>query len=400
MIARDITTTAQHLWEHYPILTVTGPRQSGKTTLVRHAFAHADYVNLEYPDIRAAIQADPRGFLSRHRPPLIFDEIQHLPVLLSYLQAQVDASGKPGQYILTGSHQPSLQAAVSQSLAGRTGILELLPFSLHELARAGIRKQRDQWLLDGFLPRLYDDGPGPTMLYRDYFRTYVERDVRQLANLRRTTAFETFVRLLAGRIGQLFNAESMANDAGISASTIREWLALLEASYVIFPLHPYYRNFGRRFVKTRKYYFVEPGLAAYLLGLRTPRQVALHPLMGNLFENLVIAELRKARLNAGLEPDMYFLRTSNGVEVDLAIEQGPALDFYEIKAGETFHPDMAANLRKLRALLAVEGRSAVIYSGHPASFADGIPVLDYAALPPFSRTGDSAATTGNSGISS
>ncbi len=384
MIPRDISGKALSLWRQYPVLTITGPRQSGKTTLAKSAFSEAEYINLEALDIREEARNDPRGFLSRHPAPLVLDEIQNAPDLLSYLQVMVDESGKNSQYVLTGSHQPALQSTVSQSLAGRTGMLELLPFSIPELVRAGIRKNRDEWIFHGFLPRLYGetDAPDPTDLFRDYFRTYVERDVRQIANLRRLESFETFIRLLAGRVGQLFNAESLAGDVGVSAVTIREWLAVLEACYLVFPLRPYYRNFGKRFTKAPKIYFTDPGLASHLLGIRDPEQIASHPLVGNLFENLVVCEALKARLNAGRMADLWFLRTSNGVEADLVAENGSSLDLYEVKSSSTYHTDMGANLRRLTTILPVVGRRTVIYAGREAATADGTSVV------PFERTGE------------
>lgn len=378
MIPRDIAATAKKLWGQYPIVTITGPRQSGKTTLARQAFPAAEYVNLEEPDARDEAARDARGFLARHPAPAVFDEIQNAPELVSYLQAEVDRTGGNGRYVLTGSHQPALQAAVSQSLAGRTALLELLPFSIGELAAAGRDVSRDALLFNGFMPRRYDGGPDAPRLYADYFRTYVERDVRALANLRNLRAFERFMRLLAGRTAQLLNVASLAGDAGVSAATAGEWLSLLEASYIVRPLRPYYRNFGKRFVKAPKIYFTETGLACHLMGIKSPDQVAGHPLVGALFENLVVMEACKRRLNRGEEPDLYFLRTSHGVEADLAAENGGRLDLCEIKSGATFHDDMADGLRALARLLPdAVGRTAVIYAGRDTSAAGGIPVLSY-----------------------
>lgn len=373
MIKREMQKVARDLWKSYPVVTVTGPRQSGKTTLVKAEFTECEYVNLEIPDVRAEAFADARGFLSRHPAPVILDEIQNAPELVSYIQAEVDEKGLNSRYVLTGSHQPALQAAVSQSLAGRTGILELLPLSLAELRAAGIEKKRDDWLYDGFMPRLYASRLGPTQLFADYFRTYVERDVRQLANLRNLRAFEGFVRLLAGRVGQILNIDSLASDAGISSSTVREWLSLLEASYVIYIHRPYYRNFGKRFIKAPKIYFTEVGLVCYLLGIRSAEQVAVHPLVGSIFENMVVMDMRKQRLNRGDAGEMFFMRTSHGVEVDVVTENKGKLELTEIKAGSTFHDEMANGLRLIRALLPDEiGGCRVVYSGRVASASDGI----------------------------
>jgi hypothetical protein len=378
MIARLMTNTAKKLWMQYPVVTITGPRQSGKTTLAQNAFPEAEYVNLEIPDIREEARRDARLFIERHAAPAIFDEVQNAPEIVSYIQAEVDRRGQNAQYILTGSHQPALQATVSQSLAGRTALLELLPLSIDELTAAGKRKNRDRWIFEGFMPRSYDSGPEPTRLYADYFRTYVERDIRQLANLRNLRSFETFVRLLAGRTAQILNIASIASDAGVNATTAKEWLALLEASYIIRTLHPYYRNFGKRFIKAPKVYFVETGLAAYLLGIKSAEQVATHPLVGSLFENMVVMDAVKQRLNHGEDDNLYFMRTSHGVEIDLVAENAGKLDLCEIKAGATFHDDMAANIRSIARLMPDEvGERRIIYSGRETFASDGIAVKSF-----------------------
>lgn len=380
MIKREMAKRALELWKKYPVLTLTGPRQSGKTTLAKAVFCKADYVNMEDPENHALASVDMREFLQRHPAPAIFDEVQYVPELLRYVQAEVDKSGTPSQYVLTGSHQPALQSAVTQSLAGRTGILELLPFSLNELKTAKMRRSRDEWIFHGFMPRLYDSALTPTELYRDYFITYVERDVRQLANLRRLGEFEVFIRLLAGRVGQLLNISSLSDDAGVAVNTAKEWLSILEASYVIRLLRPYYRNFGKRFVKSPKIYFTETGLAAYLLGIRESSQVATHPLMGNLFENMVVMEIFKSRLNKGEEPDLYFMRTSNGTEADIVQENCGSLDIYEIKASSTFRAGMAANLEALSSLIDVVGRRKVVYCGRTLNMVDGTQFINFADM--------------------
>lgn len=362
-IPREIESHLLRLSTMYPIVTVTGPRQSGKTTLVRKLFPNFDYINLEIPDVRDEALRDPRGFLLRHPSPAIFDEIQRTPPLLSYLQAIVDEAGAKGMYVLTGSHQPELQALLTQSLAGRTGIAELLPLSIAEWLSTGITKERDQWILDGFMPRLADGALDPTQLYRDYFRTYVERDARQLINLRNIRPFETFIRLLAGRVGQLINLSSLAGDVGVSATTLREWLGVLEASYIIWTLQPYYKNFGKRLTKSSKIYFTETGLAAYLLGLRTPEQVGRDPLLGNLFENMIATEALKTQLNTGRDPDLYFFRDSQGLEVDLLLATGRNLIPIEIKAAHTPHQDLCRSVQRFTTLTQDAQHPTVIYSG-------------------------------------
>ena len=318
------------------------------------------------------------GFLGRHPAPAIFDEVQNAPELVKYLQVMVDEMGGTSHYVLTGSHQPALQEVVSQSLAGRTGLVELLPLSIAELRAAGYSKKRDRWMFEGFMPRLYDSKLTPTQLYADYFKTYVERDVRNLANLRNLRTFETFMRLLAGRVGQLLNMDSLASDVGISSSTVREWLSLLEASYVIYTLRPYFKNFGKRFMKAPKIYFTDVGLLCYLLGINEPAQVATHPQVGNIFENMVVIEMLKNRLNSGKRGDLYYMRTSHGVEIDVVVENAGKLDLTEIKAGSTFHDEMADNLRSIARLLPNEiGALSVVYSGRRASASGGIPVVPY-----------------------
>ena len=378
MIKREMAAKARELWSKYPVLTLTGPRQSGKTTLARSVFPDAEYVNLEDPEMHALALSDMREFLRRHPAPAVFDEVQYVPELLRYVQAAVDEARSPAQYVLTGSHQPALRAAIGESLAGRTGLLELMPLTIGELAAVGVEKSRDEWIFEGFMPRLYDSALLPTELYRDYFRTYVERDVRQLANLRRLAAFETFVRLLAGRVGQVLNVNALSDDAGVSVPTVKEWLSVMEMSYVIYVMRPYYRNFGKRFIKSPKVYFTETGLASYLLGIRSPEQVANHPLMGNLFENMAVMEILKRRLNRGDEPDMYFMRTSSGLEADIVVENGGRLDLYEVKASSTFRPDITANLRRMAEFIPDVGRLALVYSGRASGIQDGVDTVNFA----------------------
>ena len=379
MIRREMKSLATKLWRQYPVVTITGPRQSGKTTLARAAFPKCEYVNLESPDVRMQIRADARGFFARHPAPVIFDEIQNAPELVSYIQVEVDERHANSMYVLTGSHQPALRAAISQSLAGRTALLQLLPLSIGELSGAGMEISRDQLIFNGFMPRLYDSGIEPTQLYSDYFQTYIERDVRQLINLRNLREFELFVRLLAGRVGQLLNRDSLASDVGVSSQTIAEWLSVLEASYVIYTLRPYYRNVGKRLVKSPKIYFTDVGLAAYLIGLTSVDQVATHPLVGNLFENMVVMDALKARTNRGRGTDLYFMRDYRGLETDLVVENGVKLDLYEIKSAMSFNPSFADSLVKLRQSIDCIGRTKVVYSGDKASLGE-VEFVNFASL--------------------
>ena len=378
MIPRKIESQVRRLAGMYPVVTITGPRQSGKTTLARALFPDHKYVSLENFDVRETAQSDPRGFLKSFPAPVIFDEIQRVPELLSYIQTIVDEDQSPGQYILTGSHQPLLGQSVAQSLAGRTGIIQLLPLSISELGSANIVLSRDEYLYRGFMPRLYSSTVDAENLYRDYFATYVEKDLRLLLNIKDMHAFETFVKLLAGRVGQLINLSSLGDDVGVSAQTISQWLSVLEASFIIFRLPCYYENFGKRLVKSQKLYFSEPGLVAWLLGITSPEQVARDPLFGGIFENMVIAEVLKQRLNCGERPEFYFFRDSQGLEVDLIFRAGhDRLIPVEIKGGSTWNKDFGKNLLKLRKLSPKFSGGYVIYSGDLTPEIDGIKYLNF-----------------------
>ena len=364
MIRRSIEPQLQRLAAQFPIITITGPRQSGKTTLAQHYFKDYDYVNLEDPEVRAYAAEDPKGFLTDHPAPLIIDEVQRVPSLLSYIQVISDRDRKMGQYVLTGSHQPKLKAEISQSLAGRTGILQLLPLSIAELAETNCSLDRDELMYRGFLPKLYAmPGADAELEYSNYFATYVERDVRLLINLQHQHEFEVFVRLLAGRVGQLLNLNSLADDIGISTKTLNEWLNILEASYIVFRLPPYFENFGKRLVKTPKIYFTEPGLAAWLIGIKSADMVKRDPLVGNLFENMIVIEALKARLNAGNAPDMYFFRDQRGFEIDMLLAAERKLYPYEIKSARTWSSDFATNLKSFSERDEKIEKGTVIYAG-------------------------------------
>lgn len=363
MIKRKIQAELALLAEQYPVVTITGPRQSGKTTLARMQFPEYNYVNLEEPEARQLAERDAKEFLKRYPAPVIIDEIQRLPMLLSYIQVESDRTKAKGAFILTGSHQPTLKAGVAQSLAGRTAILQLLPLSIAELAEAGIVMDRDEYIFKGFMPKLYDEQPDVTRYYRNYYMTYVERDARQLINIRNFAAFETFIKLLAGRVGQLVSLSNLGGVVGVSGTTIAEWLSVLEASHIIFRLPPYHENFGKRQTKSHKLYFTEVGLAAYLLELENPGMVTRDPLLGGLFENMVVVEALKARYNAGKDAGLYFFRDSNGLEVDLLQQANRKLYPLEIKAARTYSGDFAKNIEKFRTLSPNTGAGTVIYSG-------------------------------------
>ena len=363
MIPRSAAAELLASSEAYPVVTVVGPRQSGKTTLVRNLFGTHHYCNLEQPEIRRLAMSDPKSFFRQYKPPIILDEIQRVPELLSWIQVMVDENETCGQFILTGSHQGSLREGISQSLAGRTGVVTLLPFTIGELAVAGFTYPKEAQIFRGFLPRVYSKSLNPYRTYRDYFQTYVERDLRQIANVKDLRSFETFMSLLAGRIGSLLNLSSLGNEVGVTGTTCKEWLSILEASHIVYLLKPYYRNIGKRLVKAPKVYFIETGLAASLLGIETEDQVFRDPLAGNLFENMVIMEALKCLYNAGKNPALTFFRDSNGNEVDLVLEKQREPVPVEIKSAETWSSHFTKSIEYFRKLVPTSRSGFVIYSG-------------------------------------
>ena len=344
MIKRDIEKELIYLSTQYPIVTVTGPRQAGKTTLSKMVFADYNYCNLELPDIRQLAINDPRALFSSFAPPVIIDEVQRVPELLSYIQVMADESNQAGQFILTGSQNINLLEAITQSLAGRTALLTLYPLSIKELFQSGIRLRRDELIFNGFLPRIYKDNLEPHKAYRNYYQTYIERDLRQISNINKLDQYEKFLHLLAGRVGQLVNLNALAGVVGVSSTTLGDWLSILEASFIIFRLKPYYENFGKRIVKSPKLYFTDVGLVAYLLGINEVDQIARDPLLGNLFENMVVLEALKARTNIGVEPNLYFYHDVNQREIDLLYKKRNELIPIEIKAAMTYNKSLHNNL--------------------------------------------------------
>ncbi|OHD70507.1 MAG: AAA family ATPase [Spirochaetes bacterium RBG_13_68_11] len=349
----------------FPIVSVTGPRQSGKTVLVKATFPKKPYVSLEDPDMRELVDADPRGFLQRYRGGLVIDEAQRSPKLFSYLQTITDEYGKPGQFVLTGSQQFGLLSGISQSLAGRVGILQLLPFSIAELRAASVGlPDLDRLLFRGLYPALYDRKLIPQHWYASYVMTYVERDLRQLLNVRELATFQRFLRMCAARVGQLLNLSSLAIDCGITHNTARNWLSVLEASYLVYLLQPHFRNFGKRLVKTPKLYFYDPGLAAWLLNIQNPDHLSVHPQRGGLFECLVAGELLKARYHRGLTSNLYFWRNNTGEEVDLIVDRGDELFPVEIKSGRTLNADLLTGLDRWRGISGSTSGGCLVYGGN------------------------------------
>jgi predicted AAA+ superfamily ATPase len=377
MIKREITTELIASAEEYPVVTVFGPRQSGKTTLAQMTFPHKSYFSLEDPDVRMAAQTDPRGFLANLPDGGVLDEIQRLPQLLSYIQGIVDRTKKKGMFILTGSHQPELHQSVSQTLAGRTAVLSLLPFSLPEL-----RNYRRKWepfdlIVHGSYPRVHEEKLKPARFFNGYLQTYIERDVRALINLKDLRPFQQFLTLLAGRIGQIVNYSSLSNDVGVSATTIKNWVSVLKASFIVFELPPYFENIRKRVIKSPKIYFNDVGLAAYLLGIETANQLYRDPLRGGLYENLVVLEILKSRLNRGKRPELFFYRDTHGNEVDLVIRQARTLIPIEIKSAATFTSDFLKNIDHFGSVVGDRcAQGFVLYNGQEQYTLKGTRVMN------------------------
>jgi hypothetical protein len=378
MFKREIETELKTLAKGYPVVTIIGPRQSGKTTLVRAVFPDKPYVNLEIPDVRELAQTDPRGLLEKYPNGAIFDEIQRVPALLSYIQAIVDETDQKGMFILTGSHQLELHESISQSLAGRTAILSLLPMSLHELASAGIDLPLDEAILKGGYPRIYKDKLDPTTVYRNYLQTYVERDLRQLINVKDLSQFERFLRICAGRVGQIINLEDVGGEIGLSSHTVKEWISILEASFIVFRLQPYFENFGKRLVKSPKLFFTDVGFACCLLGIENESQVSRDPLRGHLFENLVVLELMKSRLNQGKDPQLYYYRDVQRNEVDVIFKEGNQLIPIEIKSSKTYHSEFLEKVELFQKLAGSKApKGYLIYGGAQEQKVRSIELLNY-----------------------
>jgi len=361
MIERTLSSKMISLAEKFQVITLTGPRQSGKTTLVRSVFPDLPYISLEDPDIRQFALADPRGFLSNYPGGAILDEIQNTPDIFSYLQRIVDEN-REIRFILTGSSNFLLMERISQTLAGRTAILHLLPFSLIELGE--LSEPYENLIFKGLYPRIYDRGIPPTDFYPSYIQTYVDRDVRLLKNIGDMNAFIRFTQLCAGRIGQLLNFVSLANDAGISPNTAKSWLSVLESSYILYRLQPYHHNFNKRLVKSTKLYFCDTGVACSLLGIKEQEQVNSHYLKGALFENLILNEFIKHDFNRGDNRLPYFWQDNHGKEIDCVLENGNQVTAVEIKAGKTMSTSYFDNLRIWRELTAsIDSKEYVVYGG-------------------------------------
>ena len=363
MINRHISNYIEREMNSFPSVTLFGPRQCGKTTIARSMYPDFSYANLEDMNTRRLAIEDPDEFFVRFPEPVIIDEIQRVPDLLSTVQVRIDKSHKTAQYLITGSQQIPLKSAVAQSLAGRTAVVNMLPLSISELKDSGIILDRDVQILTGGMPYLFvEKGRIPSDYYRSYISTYLERDVAGQNQVHDLTRFMRFMTLLAGRVGNLVNDSALASEVGVSSTTIGSWLSILEASHLVFMLKPWYNSRTSQVVKTPKIYFCDTGIAANLLGLETPAQVLRDPLLGNLFENLVVVEALKATLSSGSMNNLFFFRNSNGVEVDLVQKKENKLELYEIKSGKALDNDYLRNMRSFCNKYG-ECKSSVIYSG-------------------------------------
>ncbi|RLA06953.1 MAG: AAA family ATPase [Gammaproteobacteria bacterium] len=378
IIQRQIGSEFKKLLDEYPVVTIIGPRQAGKTTLARYLLPDYTYISLENPENKNFATEDPIAFLKQYSNRVIFDEIQNTPHLLSYLQGIVDNKQQNGQFVLTGSNQLQLSSIISQSLAGRTAILKLLPLSISELSTAKIKFDSfEEYLFNGFLPAIYDKKQRANRAYANYYQTYVLRDIRLLINLKDISLFEKFLKLLAGRVGQIINYQSLGNDVGVSSKTIKHWLSVLEVSFIIFKLPPYFENFGKRAIKSPKYYFSDCGLLSYLLGINQSLQISRDPLVGNMFENLVILEILKFFYNQGLMGDLYFYRNSNNQEIDLLFKQDNNLVGVEIKSSSTWHNSFGKNLLNYSKNIKELDKKIIIYNGKKQDSINGIKAINF-----------------------
>ena len=379
-ISRELTSVIEEAYRYFSVITITGPRQSGKTTLIRYIFPNLSYYSLENPDVLSYAENDPIAFLTQHSEGMILDEVHNAPHLLSYIQGMVDDDPEK-RFILSGSSQFAMLRSITQSLAGRTALFELLPLSYSEIRDLVTDISIDKLLVNGFYPAIYSGRNVPGFLYPAYLKTYLDKDVRDLLKVKNMMQFHNFIRLCAGRIGSLFNGSELANEIGVSSNTITSWLSILQASYIITLLPPYFENIRKRLTKTPKLYFTDTGLACYLLGIETPEQLARDKMRGALFENFVVMEALKHRYNQGKESNLYFYRDSNHNEIDLLIKRASGMYGIEIKSAMTYHSDFEKALRKMDDWVKgdVDGK-AIIYTGKLENISGEINLLNYTHL--------------------
>ena len=370
LIHRDLENTIKHIFNYFPVVTLTGPRQSGKTTLCRMAFPDLPYINFEDLSTLSEVQADPKCFLDKYPNGLIIDEAQNYPEIFSFLQVAVDEALFKGRndlhYIVTGSNNFALLEKVTQSMAGRTSLSTLLPLSTNELIADRGDVDTTELILYGGYPAVWQTEPqARRILLSNYYSTYIERDIRKLINIKDLQAFQTFIRLCAARVGQEFNASNLSVETGVAVNTIRHWVSILSASYVVYLLHPYYANIGKRLTKTPKIYFYDTGLAAFLLGIQTTEQLDVHPLRGSLFENMVVNDMMKFGYNKGEEEQLFFYRDKSKHEVDVLRLLSGTMEAYEVKSCKTYSQDLFSNLTYLKALLKDNlTKTMVVYDGN------------------------------------
>jgi predicted AAA+ superfamily ATPase len=380
-IRRNISDKVLAYASQYPVVTITGPRQSGKTTLCKMIFPKKAYISLEDLDERRFAKEDPRGFLNRFPDGAIIDEIQREPDLMSYIQTLVDEKNKASLFILTGSQQFDLMETMTQSLAGRSAIVNLLPLSYDEAYQNNSDKTvLDEVLFKGFYPKIFDKNLDPSEAMQFYANTYVERDLRRLINIKDLSPFEIFLKLCAGRTGQILNLSSLGNDCGVNHNTVKSWISVLETSFIIKLLRPYYRNFNKRLIKAPKLYFLDTGLASFLLGITKADQMFSHPLKGAIFETYVFSELLKARYNRGKADNLYYFRDSKGNEVDVICDNGNSLLQIEIKSGQTVNSDYFKGLEYFSGLSDIPVESSLIYGGTQSYTRNNVQVVDWQSI--------------------
>lgn len=379
-ISRELAVTMEEAYSYFPVLTVTGPRQSGKTTLIQNTFPHLPYYSLENLDVRDLAESDPVAFLSQHPEGMILDEAHNAPKLFSYLQGMVDEEPNR-RFILSGSSQFALLNKVTQSLAGRTAVFELLPMAYSETKDLTAGLTLDELLFEGFYPAIVTGANVPQFLYPAYMKTYLDKDVRDLLRIKDLLQFHTFIRLCAGRIGSLFNVSGLASEIGVSSHTVEAWLSVLQTSYIVTLLPPYHENSRKRLTKAPKLYFTDTGLACHLLGIETPEQLARDKMRGALFENFIVMEALKRRYNRGKDNNLFFYRDSNQNEVDLLLKRGSGLVGIEIKSSMTYHEDFSKSLRQMDKWVGLPVLDkAVVYAGKLENTSGDIKLLNYQHL--------------------